>query len=122
MTAPKVLILEDSKYMREKLKELITNAGGDIVGEAEDGQEGIDKFRQLNPDIVFIDVIMPNVSGVQALEKMKEINNEAKFIMCTSINQEHLIQETIRKGATDYISKPFRDEEVTEVIKRYLSG
>jgi len=119
MGKPRVLILEDSIFMREKLKDLIVKAGGAIVGEAADGGEGIKLFKTMEPDIVFVDIVMPNVSGMEALDEMMEIDNTVKFVICTSIAEDNLRKNSLKKGVTDYISKPFKDEEITKIIRRY---
>jgi two-component system, chemotaxis family, chemotaxis protein CheY len=115
----KVLITDDSVFMRNMLKKLITEAGAVIAGEAGDGNEAIQKFDALKPDLCFMDIMMPNLNGIEALKVIMGKDKNAKVIMCTSVGQEKVVNEAVESGASDFIVKPFTKEDVETVIKKY---
>lgn len=116
----KVLITDDSMFMRNMLKKLITEAGAEIAGEAGDGNEAISKYESLHPDLVFMDIMMPNMNGIDALKGIIAKNKNAKIIMCTSVGQEQVVNEAVEAGASDFILKPFTKEDVETIIKKYM--
>lgn len=115
----KVLLVDDSAFMRNLLKKLIAEAGGEVVGEGENGQDGIAKFESLNPDVVFMDIMMPVMNGLDALKAIMSKNSSAKVVMCTSVGQEKVVAEAVEAGASDFIVKPFTKDDVTAVLGKY---
>lgn len=116
----KILIADDSAYMRSILKDLLLRNGYDVIGEAENGKEVLDLYRKLKPDVVAIDIIMPEMSGIQALKEIKENYPEARVVMSAAMGQQHLVVEAIRAGATDFFIKPVQAERVVEAIDKAL--
>ena len=117
----KVMIVDDSLFMRNMLKKMISEAGANVIGEAGDGREAIDKFNQLKPDLIFLDIVMPNLSGLEVLTEIMKIKSDTKVIMCTSTGQEIVVKEAVEKGASDFIVKPFTKNDIDEIIKKYSS-
>lgn len=115
----KVIIVDDSVFMRNMLKKFITEAGAEIVGEAGDGKEAVDKYNQLKPDVVFLDIVMPNVSGIDALKTIRSADTNVKIVMCTSTGQEMIVNEAVEAGASDFVVKPFSKEDITGIIQKY---
>lgn len=115
----KVLLVDDSAFMRNLLKKLIVEAGGEVVGEGENGQDGIAKFEALNPDVAFMDIMMPVMNGLDALRAIMSKNSAAKVVMCTSVGQEKVVAEAVEAGASDFIVKPFTKDDVTAVLGKY---
>lgn len=111
-----VLIADDSAFMRMTIKSLLSKNGFDVIGEAEDGNIAIMKYKELKPDIVTMDITMPKMSGLEALKKIMEYNNEAKVIMLTAMGQQDMVVEAIKLGAKSFIIKPFKEEMVIKTI------
>lgn len=121
MMGKRILIIDDAMFMRTMLKGILTKNGYEIVGEASTGIEGIDKFRQLSPDLVTLDITMPEMDGLQCLEKIMEINPHANVVMCSAMGQQAMVLDAIRLGAKDFIVKPFREEKVVESVRKVLT-
>jgi two-component system chemotaxis response regulator CheY len=117
----KILIVDDAAFMRMMIKEILTKNGFDVVGEASDGQQAIDKFKELEPDLVTMDITMPEMDGVTALKEIKKINPNSKVIMCSAMGQQAMVIDAIQAGAKDFIVKPFQAERVLEAINKTLS-
>ena len=113
-----VLVVDDSAFMRNMLKNIISQAGASVVGEAADGQEAIDKTNELKPQIIFLDIMMPNVNGLDALKQIKSDHPDIKVVMCTSAGQEKIIGEAVETGASEFVKKPFKPDEITQVISK----
>jgi two-component system chemotaxis response regulator CheY len=120
----RILIVDDAKFMRTVLKNILVPNGYDIADEAADGVEAIEKYRKLRPkpDLVLLDIIMPNIDGIETLKGIKSIDPDAKVIMITAMGQESMINASIKHGAKGYITKPFQAPEVLEEIKKVLSS
>jgi two-component system chemotaxis response regulator CheY len=116
----RVLIVDDSLFMRHRLKNIIESSGGVVVGEAADGVEAVEKFRELQPDLMFLDITMPIMNGICALKKIKDENNNANVIMVTAMSQGSFIKESLEMGAADYICKPFKEDNIREIIEKHL--
>lgn len=116
----KILIADDCAYMRSILKDLLLRNGYDVIGEAENGKEVLDLYRKLKPDVVAIDIIMPEMSGIQALKEIKENYPEARVVMSASMGQQNLVVEAIRAGAADFFIKPVQADRVVEAIDKAL--
>ncbi len=120
-----VLIVDDSKFMRKMLSDILTEEGHQIVGEAENAMEATSLYKKLKPDLVTLDIIMPEVEGADALSALKEmveINPQARVVMVSAMGQEEVVEECIRVGAKDFIVKPFRSPGVAEVVKAVLKS
>ena len=118
----KVLIVDDSSLMRRMIEETLTAAGWEVVGEAGDGREAVEKYRQLQPDAVTMDIVMPEASGIEALEEILKINPQARVVVVSALNQTRMISEAIRKGAHDFIAKPFLPEQLQNTMAHCLAG
>jgi len=117
----KILIVDDSQFMRKLLRRILeSNSGYTVVGEAENGVEAIQKFKELNPDVVMMDIVMPIKDGISATAEIKKMNSKAKVVMCTSVGQEEKMKQAIKAGADGYITKPFQGPKVIEAIEGVL--
>lgn len=114
-----VVIVDDSAFMRNMLKNLIAQAGAEVVGEAGDGNEAISQYNALKPKLVFMDIMMPNKNGLEALKEIIKIDGNAKIVMCTSVGQEKVVAEAVEAGASDFIVKPFKPEDIKTVVGKY---
>ena len=110
-----VLVVDDSAFMRNLLKQLLEGEH-DVVGEAENGVEAVELYRELNPDVVTMDVVMPIRNGIEATTEIKEIDPGSSVIMCTSVGQEEKMREAVEAGADGYITKPFQKPNVLQAI------
>lgn len=118
--AQKVLIADDAIFMRMMLKDIILKIGMEVVGEAENGKQAVAKYKELQPDIVTLDITMPEQDGVSALQEILTLNPKAKVIMISATGQQTKVTEALTKGAKDFIVKPFNPERVLETLKKYL--
>ncbi|WP_318569792.1 chemotaxis protein CheY [Salinigranum marinum] len=110
-----VLVVDDSAFMRNPLKQLL-DGEHDVIGEAENGVEAVELYRELNPDVVTMDVVMPIRNGIEATTEIKEIDPGSSVIMCTSVGQEEKMREAVEAGADGYITKPFQKPNVLQAI------
>ena len=118
----KILIVDDSKTSRRFLRNMLEEAGHQIVGEAVNGQEGIDKYKQLKPDLVTMDITMPVLDGIEAVGEIMEYDADAKVIMVTAAGQKTNMVEALKRGAADFIQKPFESEVILKVVEKVLEG
>ncbi len=118
--AVRILIVDDAKFMRHMLKKCLTQGGFEIAGEAENGAVGVQKFLSLKPDLVTLDMIMPEMGGLEAMRRMREMDPGAKIIIVSAVDQRETMLEAVRLGATDYIAKPFDAERVETAVNRAL--
>ena len=119
----KVLIVDDSLYMRKLIEGILTNAGYEIVAEASDATEALDKFKQVNPNLVTMDIIMPEDRGMDAISAVRQMvqqDSSVKVIMVSALGQEKFIKEAIEAGAKDFIIKPFDEAKVVKKIEQAL--
>ena len=114
----KVLVTDDSAFMRSMVSKVISETDSEVIGEAVDGADGVEKYKELNPDIVFLDIMMPNMNGIDALKAIKAINPNARVVMCTSVGQEKVITQAVEAGASDFIVKPFKKEDIIAVLSK----
>lgn len=119
MAMVKILIVDDSQFMRKLLRKILENKYT-VVGEAENGVEAIQKSKELNPDVVTMDIVMPIKDGISATAEIKKFNPRIKVIMCTSVGQEEKIRQAIKAGADGYITKPYQGPKVIEAIQSIL--
>ena len=116
----RVLLVDDAIFMRAMLKDIFTTAGFEVVGEACHGLEAIERYNELKPDLTTMDIVMPFKSGIEATREIVKQDNNAVIIMCSALGQESLVMEAIEAGASDFIVKPFRAEDVLAVVKKVL--
>lgn len=116
----KILIADDSAYMRSILKDLLLRNGYDVAGEAENGKEVLALYEKLKPDVVAMDIMMPEMSGIQALKEIKEKYPEARVVMAAAMGQQNLVVEAVRAGASEFFIKPVQAERVVEAIEKTL--
>ena len=113
----KILIADDSAYARSILKDLLLRNGYDVVGEAENGKEAIVMYEKLKPDLVTLDIMMPEMSGIQALKEIKEQYPEAVVVMGAAMGQQNLVVDAMRSGAAEFYIKPVQAEKVVEAVE-----
>ncbi|MCI0446422.1 response regulator [bacterium] len=119
----RVLVVDDALFMRSMIKDILKNSGKyDIVGEATNGQEAVDRFKELNPDIVTMDIVMPIKDGIEATREILQHDPKARVVMCSALGQEPLVIESIAAGAKDFIVKPFTPEKVIQVMDHVARG
>jgi len=118
--ASKILIVDDAAFMRMMIKDILTKNGFEVVGEAQDGNQAIEKYKELEPDLVTLDITMPEMDGITALKEIKSTNPEAKIIMCSAMGQQAMVIDAIQAGAKDFIVKPFQADRVLEAINKAL--
>ncbi|RLQ91612.1 response regulator [Falsibacillus albus] len=115
-----VLIVDDAKFMRMTLAKMLQNTEHTIIGEAENGQEAIKLYNELKPDIVTMDITMPEMSGLEATKQIMKTDSNAKIIVCSAMSVQKTVVEAIEAGAKDFIVKPFDEGRVVEAINRVL--
>lgn len=118
--AKNILIVDDAAFMRMMIKDILTKNGYNVVGEAENGLKAIDKYNEVKPDLVLMDITMPELDGIGALKKIKENDSDAKVIMCSAMGQQAMVIESIQAGAKDFIVKPFQADRVIEAVKKVV--
>ena len=116
----KILVVDDAKVIRMVIKQILTRHGFQVAGEAGNGREALEKYKELKPDAVTMDIIMPEVDGIQGLKEILAFDKQAKVIMISAIDQRDSLTDAIRNGATDYVVKPFEDDRMVTALKKYL--
>ncbi len=116
----RILVVDDAAFMRMMIKDILSKNGYSVVGEAENGAKAIEKYKELNPDLVIMDITMPEVDGIQAVREIKKIDEDAKIVMCSAMGQQAMVIESIQAGAKDFIVKPFQADRVLEAVKKVL--
>ncbi|MBI1332409.1 MAG: response regulator [Armatimonadetes bacterium] len=119
--AKRILITDDALFMRVTLKRILTDAGYEVVGEAANGLESVALYGDLKPDLVTMDITMPEMDGIEALKAIRGSNPEAVVVMCSAMGQQNLMVEALQAGAKEFITKPFQADKVIEVIKRHAA-
>jgi len=114
----KVLIVDDAMVMRMMLRDILEKNGFEIVGEGKDGLEAEKLFVELKPDVVTMDISMPNCDGIEGVRRIKKIDNTAKIVMISALGQKEQVLEAIKSGARDFIVKPFEETNVINTLKR----
>ena len=119
----RVLIVDDAQFTRNMLKNIISKIEQiEVIGEASNGVEAISLYKKLNPDLVTMDLVMPEKGGIEATEEILKINSKALIIVVSALGQEALVLEAAKKGAKDFIQKPFKTEQIVEVMDRILKN
>lgn len=117
----RVLIVDDAAFMRMSISMMLKRHSFEIVGEAENGLEGFKKYKDLRPDIVTMDITMPEMSGLDALKLIREFDPQANVVMVSAMGQDLLVREAVINGAKSFIVKPFKEEQVVQVISKILA-
>jgi two-component system chemotaxis response regulator CheY len=116
----RILVADDASFMRQMIREIVESEGYEVVGEAADGIEAVDLFKQLNPEIVTMDIVMPRRSGIDAVRGIVELDPGARVVMCSALGQETLVTEALQAGARDFIVKPFKPDAVLATLKQVI--
>jgi len=116
--AKRVLIVDDAAFMRMMLKDIVIKAGFEVAGEAANGREAVEKYKELKPDIVTMDITMPEMDGITAIKEIMKIDPNAKIIVCSAMGQQAMVIEAIKAGAKDFIVKPFQPSRVVEALQK----
>jgi two-component system chemotaxis response regulator CheY len=117
----RVLVVDDAAFMRMMIKDILRKGGYDVVGEAEDGAKAIEKYKELNPDLVTMDITMPDMDGITAVREIRKINPNALIIMCSAMGQQAMVIDAIQAGARDFVVKPFQPDRVLEAVRKVLA-
>ncbi len=118
--AKNILVCDDAAFMRMMIKNVLVKGGYNVAGEAENGARAVEKYAELKPDLVLMDITMPEKDGIQALKEIKASDPGAKVIMCSAMGQQAMVVESIQAGAKDFIVKPFQEERVLEAVKKVI--
>jgi len=118
----KIMVVDDAAFMRMMLKDILNDAGYNKIIEAKSGGEALVFLKVEHPDVVILDVTMPDTDGIDALVKMKEFRPDTKVIMCSSMGQESMVSECFSKGADDFIMKPFKPERIVQAVSQFVSA
>ncbi|MFD1173656.1 response regulator [Oceanobacillus picturae] len=116
----RILVTDDAAFMRMQLKDIVTKLGHEVVGEAENGQVAVEMYQEVKPDLVTMDITMPEMNGVEALKEIKKLDADAKVIMCSAMGQQGMVVEAIQAGAKDFIVKPFTADRINEALSKAL--
>ena len=115
-----VLVCDDAIFMRTMISDILTEAGYQVVGEAETGAQAVERYQQLKPDLVTMDIVMPDMGGIDAVRAIMKLDPNAKILMCSAMGQQALVIEAIQAGAKDFVVKPFQPSRVLEAVQRVL--
>ena len=118
--AKNILVCDDAAFMRMMIKDILSKNGYNVAGEAENGAKAVEKYKELTPDLVLMDITMPEMDGIQALKAIKGVDAGAKVIMCSAMGQQAMVIESIQAGAKDFIVKPFQQDRVLEAVKKVV--
>ena len=118
--AKNILICDDAAFMRMMIKDILTKNGYNIAGEAENGIKAIEKYVEVKPDLVLMDITMPEMDGIEALKRIKAADPNASVIMCSAMGQQAMVIESIQAGAKDFIVKPFQADRVIEAVQKVV--
>ncbi|BAF60243.1 MAG: response regulator [Pelotomaculum sp.] len=117
----RILIVDDAAFMRMMIKNIVTKNGYEVVGEAENGQVAVELYKQLKPDLVTMDITMPEMNGIDGVKAIRRIDPNANIIMCSAMGQQAMVMEAIQAGAKDFIVKPFQQDRILQAIERVLA-
>lgn len=116
----RILIADDANFMRMMLKNILTENGYAVVGEATNGREAVEKYFSCRPDLVLLDITMPEIDGLHALKEIKQMDPTAKIVMCSAMGQESIVVECIKSGAVDFVVKPFKADRILKTLNSIL--
>lgn len=114
----RIIVTDDAPFLRSMLKDILQKIGHDVVGEAKDGYEAIQLYKEMKPDLITLDITMPKMNGLQALEEIRDYDPEAKIIMCSAMGQQEMVLRAIHSGAKDFITKPLHQDRIKESIRK----
>ena len=117
----RVLVVDDAAFMRKMLSDVLTKAGHEVVGEGANGNEAVERFTELRPDIMTLDITMPDKDGLTALKEILSADSSARIVMCSALGQESKVLEAIKAGARDFVVKPFKPERVVDALEKALA-
>lgn len=117
----KILIVDDAAFMRMMIKNIITKHGYEVAGEAENGKQAVSLYSEVKPDLVTMDITMPEMDGIESVKAIRSIDKEANIIMISAMGQQAMVMDAIQAGARDFIVKPFQQERVIQAIERALN-
>ena len=115
-----VLVCDDAVFMRTLISDILTESGFEVIGEAETGVQAIERYKQLHPDLVTMDIVMPDMGGIDAVREITKFDADAKILMCSAMGQQALVVEAIQAGAKDFVVKPFQTDRVLSAIEKAL--
>jgi two-component system chemotaxis response regulator CheY len=115
-----VLVCDDAIFMRTMISDILTQAGYEVVGEAETGSQAVERYQHLRPDLVTMDIVMPDMGGIEAVREIMKFDPAAKILMCSAMGQQALVIEAIQAGAKDFVVKPFQPSRVLEAVQRVV--
>ncbi|AEB75768.1 response regulator [Clostridium botulinum C] len=116
----KVLIVDDAAFMRMMIKDILEKNGYEVVGEASNGIKAVELYKSEKPDVVTMDITMPDMDGIEAVKEIKAFDPAAKIIMCSAMGQQTMVMDAIKSGAKDFIVKPFQADRVLEAVKKAI--
>jgi two-component system chemotaxis response regulator CheY len=116
----RVLVVDDAIFMRKMISDILEGNGMEIVGEADTGALAVEKYKELKPDLVTMDIIMPEMNGIDAVRQIVSNDSQARIVMCSALGQQALVQDALTAGAKDFLIKPFNPSRVIEVISKIL--
>ena len=114
----RIMVVDDAAFMRMMLKDILSKGGYEVVGEAENGVKAVERYKELTPDLVLMDITMPELDGIGAVKQIKGIDPNAKIIMCSAMGQQAMVLESIQAGAKDFIVKPFQADRILEAVSK----
>ncbi|MCG1011723.1 response regulator [Tepidanaerobacter sp. GT38] len=117
-----ILIVDDAAFMRMMIKDILTKNGYTVAGEAENGAVAVKTYEELRPDLVIMDITMPEMDGIEAVRKIKASDPSARIIMCSAMGQQAMVIDAIQAGARDFVVKPFQPERVIEAVRKALAS
>lgn len=118
--AKKILLVDDAAFMRKMIKDTLVKNGYTEVFEAVDGADAVEKFGEIGPDLVVMDITMPNMDGLEALKAIRAKDGSANVVMCSAMGQESMVMDAVRSGAKDFIVKPFKPDRVLKTVTNIL--
>ena len=116
----RILIVDDAAFMRMMIRDILTKNDFEVAGEATNGEEAVNKYAELKPDLVTLDITMPGMDGVTVLKEIRKLDPNARVVMCSAMGQQAMVVEAIQSGALDFINKPFHPQKVVEILRRAL--
>ena len=120
--AKKILLVDDAAFMRKMIKDTLSKNGYTELFEAVDGADAVEKFNEIGPDLVIMDITMPNMDGLEALKAIRAKDGNANVVMCSAMGQESMVMDAVRSGAKDFIVKPFKPDRVISTVGKILGG
>ena len=116
----RIMVADDASFMRQMIREIVEGEGHEVVGEAADGDEAVETYKQVQPELVMMDIVMPRRSGIDSVKAILKLDPKARVVMCSALGQETLVAEAMDAGALDFIVKPFKPESVLATVKKVI--